>query len=60
MLVNIEGYWDPLLTLIDRVEAEGFVHGPRQLFEVAEDADALMALLERAPAAEVTEPAERI
>jgi uncharacterized protein (TIGR00730 family) len=60
VLVNIEGYWDPLLALVDRVETEGFAHGPRTLFELADDVDALMALLERTPAAAVAESAERL
>jgi uncharacterized protein (TIGR00730 family) len=60
VLVNIESYWDPLLALIDQVETEGFAHGPRDLFSVVEDVEALMALLERTPAAKVAESAERL
>ncbi len=59
ILVNIEGYWDPLLALIDHVAGEGFAHGPRHLFEVVDGVEALMAVVERAPAA-VAESAERL
>ena len=49
-LLNTEGYWQPLLTLLDHVIAEGFAdHSLRSLIRVAQDvpglADGLKAAL---------------
>lgn len=47
-LLNIDGYWDPLITLLDHVVSQGFadesLHG---LYEVVNDVPSLMALLKR-------------
>ena len=48
ILVNTASYWDPLLSLIDHVIGEGFADADlRGYFEVVEDADAALAVLER-------------
>lgn len=46
IVLNISGYWDRLMGLIDHIIAEGFADPSfRALFEVADDIDALMARL---------------
>jgi hypothetical protein len=60
VLVNVEGYWDPLLKMIAHTATEGFIHGQRHLFDVVEDAESLLAMLERAPAPTVPESPERL
>ncbi len=47
-LVDVQGYWQPLLALIDHVIAEGFADAAlRSLFKVAPDIQALEASLIR-------------
>jgi uncharacterized protein (TIGR00730 family) len=58
VLVNINGYWDPLLTLVNRQVAEGFVR-PRHLEllrVVARAEDVIPALREEPPAAIPDQP----
>ena len=46
LILNIDGYWDPLVTLLDHVIAQGFADpGLRGLYEVVGDVDALFARL---------------
>lgn len=46
LLVDVDGYWRPLLALIDHVIAEGFAdEGLRRLFRVVSDVAALEAAL---------------
>lgn len=48
-VVNIDGYWDPLLALLDAVIARGFADDSlRGFVTVAEDVPAVMARLEQA------------
>ena len=50
VLLNHEGYWDPLLVLVDRLVANHYVSPEhRELLQVAPDLDALLPLLERLP-----------
>ncbi|MEO0999170.1 MAG: TIGR00730 family Rossman fold protein [Pseudomonadota bacterium] len=45
-LLNIDGYWDPLIALIDHVVERGFAEASfRDFLEVEADADALLATL---------------
>ena len=45
-LVNVEGYWQPLLALLDHIIAEGFADpSVRRLFQVVPDVAALEAAL---------------
>jgi len=45
-LLNVEGYWDPLLTLMDHMIAQGFAdESLRSLFQAVADVPALMDLL---------------
>jgi uncharacterized protein (TIGR00730 family) len=45
-LLNVEGYYDPLLTLFDRAVGEGFVHpSNRRLVIQEKDPDRLLDLL---------------
>jgi uncharacterized protein (TIGR00730 family) len=49
VVLNAFGYWDPFLAMVDRGFAEGFIQPRwRGLFDVAADAPAALALLERA------------
>ncbi len=48
VLLNVDGYWDPLLAVIDRIVAEGFADASlRGFVGVAADVPALEALLRR-------------
>jgi len=50
LLVDVGGYWAPLLELIDRVIEAGFARPKtRVLFEVVPDPEALVAALKDAP-----------
>jgi uncharacterized protein (TIGR00730 family) len=52
LLLNAEGYWDPLVALIDRIVAEGFAEASlRNYFTVAADAAGAEVLLAGAFAA---------
>lgn len=54
IVVNVEGYWDPLLRLLDHMVAEGYVRAAhRDLVAVVDSVDAVMPLLPpaRQPAA---------
>jgi uncharacterized protein (TIGR00730 family) len=45
-LLNVNGYWDPLLALFDHAVAEGFVRGAhRALVQVADDPARLLSAL---------------
>ena len=45
-LVDIEGYWQPLVALLDHVISEGFAdHGLKDLFQVVPDVDTLVEML---------------
>ena len=49
VLVDVEGYWQPLLSLVDNVIAEGFADASlRDLFCVASTADEAVALVAQA------------
>jgi len=46
ILLNTEGYWDPLIALVDHVVAEEFAAPSlREMVQTAPDVEALMALL---------------
>jgi len=50
VLVDIEGYWAPLSTLIDRIIATRFAgEGSRRLYQRVEDIDGLFATLDAVP-----------
>ena len=50
VLVSPDGYWDPLVALVDAVIADGFAGaGTRRLFEVVEDGAAALAAIRRGP-----------
>ncbi|HZR80482.1 MAG TPA: TIGR00730 family Rossman fold protein [Candidatus Binatia bacterium] len=53
VLVNHEGFWDPLLAQIDRQVADGLVkEAYRALLTVVPDAEAALAAIARSPAAD--------
>ena len=50
LLVDVEGYWAPLIELIDRVIAAGFARPKtRELFRIVRDPEGLLAALAAAP-----------
>ncbi len=47
ILVNVSGYWDPLLKLVDHAVASGFADAStRDVIDVAADAEAALALID--------------
>ena len=61
ILLDIAGWARPLLALFDHLIEAGFVAADgRQLFAVAADVPAAMALLRASPADEASAPAERL
>jgi uncharacterized protein (TIGR00730 family) len=53
IIVNIDGYWDPLLSLIDHMLASGFMRPEhRETFQVASTVEDVMDLLLHADATE--------
>ena len=54
ILVNLDGFWDPLLALVGHQAAAGFVRPHhRHLFQVVDSVDAVFEALAAAPAARV-------
>lgn len=50
LVVDQDGYWGPLLTLIDAIEADGYAKGIKgRLLDVVNSVDALLPALARAP-----------
>lgn len=56
IVVNVDGFWDPLLSLMGHLETTGFLRKPNlagassALFTVVTDVEALLPLLAKAPA----------
>jgi hypothetical protein len=47
-LLDVAGYWAPLLALLEHVDAEGFLRGnPREWLVVSDDASSMLAQLQR-------------
>lgn len=47
-LLDVSGYWAPLLALLEHVEAEGFLRGnPREWLVVSDDASSMLTELQR-------------
>lgn len=56
ILVNIDGYWQPLLDMMDNIIHEGFAHPDhRNLYTVVDSIDMLIPALEMEPAS-IVEP----
>jgi uncharacterized protein (TIGR00730 family) len=50
VLVNVAGYWDPFVALVDSIIVGGFAHEKaRELFTVVDSVDAVFPALENAP-----------
>jgi len=50
VLINPDGYWDPLLSLIEHQSGAGYLRTPaKALFQVVPDVASLFEVLERAP-----------
>lgn len=62
LLVNLDGYWDPLLRLIDHVIAEGFAHpDSRRLYTVVNGIEGVIATMRRLPQPALPDaPTERL
>jgi uncharacterized protein (TIGR00730 family) len=47
-LLDVSGYWAPLLALLEHVEAEGFLRGnPREWLVVSDDASSMLTELQQ-------------
>ena len=61
VLINLDGYWEPLLRLVDHVVAEGFARSEsRRLFTVVERVEDVIAVLRRAPEPVTRDAPERL
>jgi uncharacterized protein (TIGR00730 family) len=61
ILVNIDGYWDPLLRLVEHQTAEGYLRGGSAgLFQVVERVDQVLEAAARAPAPALPDKIERM
>ncbi|MQP64805.1 TIGR00730 family Rossman fold protein [Niveispirillum sp. SYP-B3756] len=55
IIVNINGFWDPLLALMDHMQATGFMRKPNlpgassQLFQIVNDVESILPLLSVQP-----------
>jgi uncharacterized protein (TIGR00730 family) len=55
VFVNVRGFWDPMLALIDHMAAEGFIHTARKVKPlVVENADAVVPTILAAVSADQT------
>lgn len=51
-LLNVKGFWDPLMTLLDHMRGEGFIHTQSRVRPiVSEDPEALMSAIAGKPLA---------
>jgi len=61
ILVNIDGYWDPLLRLVEHQTAEGYLRGGSGgLFQVVERVDQVLDCAARAPSPTRPDKIERM
>jgi hypothetical protein len=61
ILVNIDGYWDPLLRLVDHQVAEGYLRGdPADLFLVVDRVEQVLETAARAPRPSLPDKIERM
>jgi uncharacterized protein (TIGR00730 family) len=61
ILVNIDGFWDPLLRLIDHQTAEGYLRGGKAgLFQVVERIDQVLDCAAKAPRPRLPDKIERM
>ena len=60
ILVNIEGFWDPLLRLIEYQTAEGYLRGATGLFHVVERVDQVLEAATMAPRPSLPDKIERM
>lgn len=61
LLVNIEGYWDPLLHLIDHQIAEGYLRGPTDgLFQVVDRVEDVLQAAASAPRPAIPDKIEQM
>lgn len=61
IFVNLEGYWDPLLRLVEHQAAEGYLRGGAAgLFHVVERVDQVLETAENAPRPRLPDKIERM
>jgi uncharacterized protein (TIGR00730 family) len=61
ILVDIAGFWQPLLSLIDHIIGQGFAHNSdRELYRVVSTIPDLLAVLETAPRPRLPDRPERL
>ncbi len=61
LLVNLDGYWDPLLRLIDHQIEEGYLRGPTDgLFQVVDSVEAVLDTAAKAPSPAIPDKIEQM
>ncbi len=61
VIVNTDGYWTPLLDLIDHISAKGFMHDGREpFFRVVDSVDEVLPALAAAPEPQIAPEIDRI
>lgn len=61
LLVNIDGYWDPLLRVIDHQIAEGYLRAPTDgLFQVVDRVEDVLEAAARAPSPAIPDKIEQM
>ena len=61
LLVNIDGYWDPLLRMIDHQIAEGYLRGPTDgLYQVVDRVEDVLEVASSAPSPAIPDKIEQM
>ncbi|HIP80512.1 MAG TPA: LOG family protein, partial [Kiloniellaceae bacterium] len=61
LLVNIDGYWDPLLRLIEHQIEEGYLRGPTDgLFQVVDSVEEVLEAAAKAPSPAIPDKIEQM
>ena len=60
ILVNLDGFWDPLLRLVEHQTAEGYLRGSEGLFHVVERVDQVLEAAATAPRSSLPDKIERM
>jgi len=60
ILLNLEGFWDPLLRLVEHQTAEGYLRGSEGLFHVVERVEEVLTVAAEAPRPSLPDKIERM
>ena len=60
ILLNLEGFWDPLLRLVEHQTAEGYLRGSEGLFHVVERVEDILTVAAEAPRPSLPDKIERM